>query len=175
MGYTHLEPGQECEIVERVYSCSGDFDISKLVNLSPAELNELVQTSTEKEKAIYAEALAAVARWKQQAYETVAYRKAQVYLRTLPVTHTSNQWVKGEYDWHEMSNMVYKFTWRSYTNTRWDSKQKASVPVSWELSWYLTYNTPREPDFNGPGRQIAGQERKRFGDTAAMGCLIITC
>lgn len=168
MGYTHLEPGQECEIVERVYSCDGNSDISALVQLSPAKLDELAQASMEKEKAIYAEALAIVARWKQQAYETVAYRKAQVYLRTLPVTHTSNQWVKGEYDWHEMSNMVYKFIWRSYENTRWDSTQKKSVPVSWELSWYLTYNTPKEPDFTGSGRQIAGQERKRFGEKATM-------
>ena len=168
MGYTHLEPGQECEIVERVYSCDGNSDISALVQLSTAELDELAQDSMEKEKAIYAEALAIVARWKQQAYETVAYRKAQAYLRTLPVTHTSNQWVKGEYDWHEISNMVYKFIWRSYENSRWDSKQKKSVPVSWELSWYLTYNTPREPDFTGSGRQIAGQERKRFGEKATM-------
>lgn len=134
MGYTHLEPGQECEIVERVYSCDGNLGIFALVQLSPAKLDELAQASMEKEKTIYAEALAIVARWKQQAYETVAYRKAQAYLRTLPVTHTSNQWVKGEYDWHEISNMVYKFIWRSYENTRWDSKQKKSVPVSWELS-----------------------------------------
>ena len=130
MGYTHLEPGQECENVERVHFCDGNSDISALVQLSPAKLDELAQASMEKERAIYAEALAIVALWKQQAYETVAYRKAQAYLRTLPVTHTSNQWVKGEYDWHEISNMVYKFIWRSYENTRWDSKQKKSVPVS---------------------------------------------
>ena len=74
MGYTHLEPGQECEIVERMYSCDGNSDISALVQLSTAELDELAQDSMEKEKAIYAEALAIVARWKQQAYETVAYR-----------------------------------------------------------------------------------------------------
>lgn len=95
MGYTHLEPGQECEIVERVYSCDGNSDISALVQLSPAKLDELAQASMEKEKTIYAEALAIVGRWKQQAYETVAYHKAQAYLRTLPVTHTSNQWVKS--------------------------------------------------------------------------------
>lgn len=45
MGYTHLEPGQECEIVERVYSCDGNSDISTLVQLSPAELDELAQDS----------------------------------------------------------------------------------------------------------------------------------
>ena len=52
MGFTHLEPGQECEIVERVYSCDGNSDISALIQLSSAELDELAQASMEKEKAI---------------------------------------------------------------------------------------------------------------------------
>lgn len=132
------------------------------------ELDKRVQGSVEKEKAAYSEVLAATAKWKRQAYETVAYRKAQAYLRTMSVSHTSNRQVDGDYGWHELSNMVYKLMWWTSENTCWNSQQKKSVPASWEVSWYLTYNTPKEPDYTGSGRQIAGQERKRFGDKAAM-------
>ena len=64
--------------------------------------------------------------------------------------------------------MVYKFTWRIYENTSWSRVQQKSVINSYELSWYLTYNTTPNPDYSGPGRQIAGQESKRFGDKASL-------
>lgn len=56
--------------------------------------------------------------------------------------------------------MVYKMSWRVYENTRYDKAKKESVPVSWEISWYLTFNTPREPDYSGPGpsNRRSGQE-----------------
>ena len=64
--------------------------------------------------------------------------------------------------------MVYKFTWHIYENSSWNRVQQKSVINSYELSWYLTYNTTPNPDYSGPGRQIAGQERKRFGDKASL-------
>jgi hypothetical protein len=168
MAYTHLDPGRELEVSAHIYYCDSQSGIPELVKLSMEELKALEQDSIEQEKAIYAKLLAEEKEWTQQAGKTLALRKAQAYLKTPPVQHTFNQWVAGQYDWHEMSNMVYKFTWRTYENTRWDRTLQKSVMTSWELSWYLTYNTTHEPDDTGPGRQIAGQERKRFGDLETL-------
>ena len=168
MGYTHLDPGRELEISSHIYFSSSQSDLSELVKLSPDALKEQEQASVDQEKAIYAEILKVSEKWVQQAMKTCELRKAQQYLTIPPTPHTANVWIDGEYDWHEISNMVYKMSWRVYENTRYDKAKKESVPVSWEISWYLTFNTPREPDYSGPGRQIAGQDRKRFTDKAAM-------
>ena len=126
------------------------------------------QESVEQERAIYGRLLDLAKEWGKRASQTVALRQAQGYLRTLPSPHTSNQWKETEHGWHELSNMVYSFTWRVYERTTWDSKAGKSVPVAWELSWYLTFNTPQDPDCTESGRQIAGQQGKVFKDTADM-------
>ena len=166
MSYTHLDPGRELEVCGHIYS--NQIDLSELVLLTPEELKAREAASIEQEKAIYDRMVEIEKEWVQQASQTMAMRKAQQYQKTPPTPHTANQWVEGEYGWHERSNMVYKFTWRIYENTSWSRAQQKSVVNSYELSWYLTYNTSREPDYTGPGRQIAGQESKRFGDKASL-------
>lgn len=163
-----LEPGKELRIHRYLYYSETQFDISELVKLPPAELVALEQDSISKEKAIYAKLGEMEKEWVQQAQQTDRARKALQYLQTKAAPHTANVWKKGEYDWHEISNMVYKMTWRVYENTRYDNTAKKSVPVSWDLSWYLVFNTPPNPDYSGAGRQIAGQDRKRFTDKAVM-------
>lgn len=108
MSYSHLDPGRELEICGHLYS--NQMDLSELVQLPPAELRKREEASVEQEKAIYAKMLEIEKEWVQQAIQTLAFRKAQQYLKVPPTLHTSNKWVKGEYDWHEISNMVYKFT-----------------------------------------------------------------
>lgn len=166
MSYSHLDPGRELEVCGHIYS--NQIDLSELVLLSSEELKTREAASVEQEKAIYDKMLKIETEWVQQASQTMAYRKAQQYLKTPPTPHTSNKWVKGSYDWHEMSNMVYKFTWHIYENTEWSRVEQKSVIRSYDLSWYLTYNTPREPDYTGSGPQIAGQQRKRFKDKADL-------
>lgn len=168
MAYTHLDPGRELEISTRVYYYSHQIDISELVKLTPEQLNEREEASVEQEKAIYEKMLEMEKAWGRQAGCTMALRNAREYLRTPPTKHTSNQWVAGEYGWHEMSNMVYKFTWHIYENTSWSRAEQKSVIRSYDLSWYLTYNTTNKPDYTGPGRQLAGQERKHFADKASL-------
>ena len=135
MGYTHLDPGRELEISSHIYFSSSQSDLSELVKLSPDALKEQEQASVDQEKAIYAEILKVSEKWVQQAMKTCELRKAQQYLTIPPTPHTANVWIDGEYDWHEISNMVYKMSWRVYENTRYDKAKKESVPVSWEISW----------------------------------------
>ena len=106
MGYTHLDPGRELEISSHIYFSSSQSDLSELVKLSPDALKEQEQASVDQEKAIYAEILKVSEKWVQQAMKTCELRKAQQYLTIPPTPHTANVWIDGEYDWHEISNMV---------------------------------------------------------------------
>ena len=168
MAYTHIDPGKELEISERVYSYAGKLDISDLVTLSVAELAKQEQASAEKEKEIFEKMKSIITEWRGQAQETNRLRQAQQYLKASPAEHTSNCWTEDQYGRHEISNMVYSMSWRTNENTRYDRAAQRSITYSWEVSWYLTYNTPRNPDNSGNGRRIAGQDRKRFTDKADM-------
>lgn len=112
MSYTHLDPGKELEISERMYFSYDGVSLSSLVALSPEELRRMEESSVEQEKAIYDRLCSVADEWRRQAKQTLDLRKAQEYLRIPATSHTSNQWVKGKYDWYELSNMVYKMTYR---------------------------------------------------------------
>lgn len=168
MAYTHIDPGKELQISEHIYSYAGKLDISGLVTLSLAELAAQEQASAEKEKEFFGKIKSIVTEWRAQAQETNRLRQAQQYLMASPAEHTSNCWTEDQYGHHKISNMVYSMWWRTSENTRYDRAAQRSITYSWEVSWYLTYNTPRNPDNSGNGRQLAGQDRKRFTDKADM-------
>ncbi|MCI9670162.1 MAG: hypothetical protein HFF49_01250 [Lawsonibacter sp.] len=167
MAYTHLKPGEHLEISETSYFHPKESAVAALVALSPQELEKMEQASIEQEQAIYDSICSIAHQWVDQALHTTDIRKAREYLRTPATSHTSNQWVKEKYDWYERSNMVYKMTYRIYEGTDYRSNIKPR-PIYWELSWYLTFNTPKNPDYSGNGWQIAGQHQKRFTDKAEM-------
>lgn len=167
MAYTHLKPGEHLEISETAYFHVKESTVAELVSLSPQELEKMEQASVEQEQAIYDQICSIAHDWVKQALYTADLRKAREYLRIPAVKHTSNQWVEGKYDWHELSNMVYKMTYRINENTDYRSNARPR-PTYWELSWYLTFNTPQNPDYSGSGWQIAGQRQKRFNDKAAL-------
>ena len=98
------------------------------------------------------------AAWEEQAGRTLFLDKALEYARTLPVTHTANQWEAPDEYRHIRSNMVYQMDYSISENTRYDSAAQKSVPYSWTLRWSLRTNAP------GSYRQakIAGQDRKVF-------------
>ena len=165
---THLKPGVELEITARAYFESASADMSSLVQLSPETLKEREEASAAQEEVIYDEAQAVIQKWYAQAAQTINYRKAQEYLKVCPVSHTSNQWTVDQHGRHEMSNMVYCFSWREYERTEWSRAEQKSVVVAWDLSWSLYFNTTQNPDYSGSGRRLAGQDRKVFKDRAAM-------
>ncbi len=168
MAYTHLEPGEKLEVSEQVHFNIKNSDISTLVRSSPEELKKKEIASVKKEQDIFDELSGVIEKWQAQAAQTLSYRKAQEYLKVRPPGHTSNQWKENRYGRHEMSNMVYSFSWRVDERTKWDRAAQESIPVAWDLSWSVTFNTPANPDYSGSGRQIAGQDRKVFKDRAAM-------
>lgn len=170
MAYTHIDPGWEIEVSTRLYQ-NGDKDrVAELVKLPCTELMELEQASVAKEKAIFEKFSVIEAEWLKQAAETKALREAKEYLMALPVDHTYNQWKKDEYGNFQISNMVYKMTYRIYEQTHYDRTKQETVTDAWRLSWGLHFNTINRPtpDLTGSGWEIAGQRDKRFTDKAAM-------
>lgn len=161
--YDTLEPGKSIKIERSIFADDEAIDIAPYLNQSQEELTAALQESQNGEKAVLDKLQEVLAEWAEQAGQTILYRKTLEYQQTLPVKHTANKWVKSEYNLHEISNMVYAMSWRSYTNTKYDRELQKSVPVSWDLTWSLRYNAPI-----GYGKKIAGQERKHFKDEAAM-------
>lgn len=168
MGYSRLEPGRELEVREYISFQRGRDGFCELIECSVDELLERKAESIVREKELCQRIDAAVEVWSKQAQQTQQYMKALEYVKTPPTPHTSNRWTVNEYGNHEMSNMVYRFSWREYEHTEWDRTLEKSVPKSWELTWSVTFNTPHNPDYSGDGWKIAGQDRKIFRDRASM-------
>lgn len=168
MGYSRLEPGRELEVREYISFQRGRDGFYELTECGVDELLERKAESIVREKELCQRIDAAVEAWSKQAQQTQQYMKALEYVKMPPTPHTSNRWTVSEYGNHEMSNMVYRFSWREYERTEWDRTLKKSVPKSWELTWSVTFNTPHNPDYSGDGWKIAGQDRKVFRDRASM-------
>lgn len=149
MGYSRLEPGRELEVREYISFQRGRDGFCELIECSVDELLERKAESIVREKELCQRIDAAVEVWSKQAQQTQQYMKALEYVKTPPTPHTSNRWTVNEYGNHEMSNMVYRFSWREYEHTEWDRTLKKSVPKSWELTWSVTFNTPHNPDDSG--------------------------
>lgn len=158
--YDHddLEPASTMRIERQIYFESGKADLSEAVKLPLAELLSLRAESTAAEQEVFDRLKEQAAAWEEQAGRTLFLDKALEYARTLPVTHTANQWEAPDEYRHIRSNMVYQMDYSISENTRYDSAAQKSVPYSWTLRWSLRTNAP------GSYRQakIAGQDRKVF-------------
>ena len=158
--YDHddLELASTMRIERRIYFESGKADLSEMVKLPLAELLSLRAESAAAEQEVFDRLKEQAAAWEEQAGRTLFLDKALEYARTLPVTHTANQWEAPDEYRHIRSNMVYQMDYSISENTRYDSAAQKSVPYSWTLRWSLRTNAP------GSYRQakIAGQDRKVF-------------
>ncbi len=165
---SYIRPGEELSITAHVYRSEGKKGVAALIALSMDELKRMEQASMEKEEAAFQSICELLPSWTEQARETVCIRAAMEYLKICPVTHTSNEWKMFDTFRHERSNMVYKMIWWVNERTEYDRGLQKSVPVSWDLRWYVCYNTVQNPDKTGSGWQIAGQDSKVFKDKVAM-------
>ena len=158
--YDHddLEPASTMRIERRIYFESGKADLSEMVKLPLAELLSLRAESAAAEQEVFDRLKEQAAAWEEQAGRTLFLDKALEYARTLPVTHTANQWEAPDEYRHIRSNMVYQMDYSISENTRYDSAAQKSVPYSWTLRWSLYTNSPH----GNQREKIAGQDRKVF-------------
>lgn len=160
--YDHddLEPASTMRIERRIYFESGKADLSEMVKLPLAELLSLRAESAAAEQEVFDRLKEQAAAWEEQAGRTLFLDKALEYARTLPVTHTANQWEAPDEYRHIRSNMVYQMDYSISENTRYDSAAQKSVPYSWTLRWGLYTNAPH----GNQREKIAGQDRKVFAN-----------
>lgn len=160
-------PSQELRITR--YPCLNEenLNISELVDSPLTELIEKESASVKKEEELCQKIEDAVAEWETQAKETIRLRKALEYLKTLPVEHTSNQWVEDGINRYAISNMVYRMTCSVSKNTLRYGKGKEPT-TRWVVSWSLMFNSPRKPMDYRSGWHIAGQDNKCYLDKAEM-------
>ena len=158
--YDHddLELASTMRIERRIYFESGKADLSEMVKLPLAELLSLRAESAAAEQEVFDRLKEQAAAWEEQAGRTLFLDKALEYARTLPVTHTANQWEAPDEYRHIRSNMVYQMDYSISENTRYDSAAQKSVPYSWTLRWSLYTNSPH----GNQREKIAGQDRKVF-------------
>ena len=158
--YDHddLEPASTMRIERRIYFESGKADLSEMVKLPLAELLSLRAESAAAEQEVFDRLKEQAAAWEEQAGRTLFLDKALEYARTLPVTHTANQWEAPDEYRHIRSNMVYQMDYSISENTRYDSAAQKSIPYSWTLRWGLYTNAPH----GNQREKIAGQDWKVF-------------
>ena len=145
-------------IERRIYFESDKADLSEMVKLPLAELLSLRAESAAAEQEVFDRLKEQAAAWEEQAGRTLFLDKALEYARTLPVTHTANQWEAPDEYRHIRSNMVYQMDYSISENTRYDSAAQKSIPYSWTLRWGLYTNAPH----GNQREKIAGQDRKVF-------------
>ena len=156
--HDNLETAETMKIERQIYFESEKADLSEAVKLPLAELLSLRAESAAAEQEVFDRLKEQAAAWEEQAGRTLFLDKALEYARTLPVTHTANQWEAPDEYRHIRSNMVYQMDYSISENTRYDSAAQKSVPYSWTLRWSLYTNAPR----GNPMEKIAGQDRKVF-------------
>lgn len=158
-----LEPGKEIKIEHKISMPRPD--IAGLVSQTAEALEKQRGESANKERVIYNKLRGAFEEWEKQAAQTQQLDKAIQYVKTKAVEHTSNRWIKDEYNWHRMSNAVYRMYYRIVENKRRDLAAQKDITTSWELSWGVYVQDPSDAKTNG---RIAGQDQKRFADKIAM-------
>ena len=138
--------------------------MTELVALSRSELESRINESKSKETAIFQKLKGAISEWEVQGANTMLLECALEYVRTPEVKHTNNEWKKtGKNAW-EISNRVYRMSYRIDEKTVYDAKSKKSIPVLWIVSWNLSYNAPRQPNSNRyyGDTQLDGQRGKKY-------------
>lgn len=165
-----LETGKCIRFRHEISFDESKADLTELVALSRSELESRINESKSKETTIFQKLKGAISEWEVQGANTMLLECALEYVRTPEVKHTNNEWKKtGKNAW-EISNRVYRMSYYIDERTAYDSKLKKSIPVSWAVSWSLSYNAPRQPNSNRyyyGDTQLDGQSSKKYDNKGA--------
>lgn len=135
-------------------------EMAPLIVLPISELLEKRRASVKLEKEIYANIQGSVKEWEKQAAQTLLLDKALEYVRTPTVEHTSNEWKQQKDGSWEISNLVYKMSYKIWEDTKGDKTG------TWLVSWELEMNCPTRPSaesmYYAGESTVAEQKRKRY-------------
>jgi hypothetical protein len=161
-----LKPGDEMKIEHRVVYSNNAAALSQFTALPVERLERMRAESANAEQKIFEDLQTAAGAWDRQAGNTALIDAALEYIKTRLPEHTANEWRKSDYDHMERSNTVYKMSYYIYADTHYNRETKRSEPVAWHLTWNVATNAPHK--HYSRVDHIAGQDRKRFTDHAAM-------
>lgn len=157
--YDHdeLEPGAHLTI-ERTLYYRDTADLTPYIALTLTELQAMREKSSATENDLFQRLKSIADEWEVQGAKTLMIDKAIQYVNTPQQQHTENEWVKKDYH-YEISNRVYKMTYRviPVTIRNWDTN--TDEIVGWTVTWDVYVNNPgtvQHPTI------IAGQRDKRF-------------
>ena len=109
-------------------------DFKPFLDVPVKDLERQLKDSQAAEKKIYDELQTAAKAWDEHGSRTLLLQKAIEYLKTPVVEHTANEWKQHTDGSWEISNLVYKMTFRI---------DKAGD--EWKLTWELQYTAPGLP------------------------------
>lgn len=122
-----LETGKCIKFRHEISFDESKADLTELVALSRSELESRINESKSKETAIFQKLKGAISEWEVQGANTMLLECALEYVRTPEVKHTNNEWKKtGKNAW-EISNRVYRMSYRIDEKTVYDAKSKKSI------------------------------------------------
>lgn len=148
--YDRLTEGNSIKLEHSIYV--DENDMTDLISKPLEKIQAMRDNSAAKEKAAFEKVRQTAQGWEKQAAVTRRIDRAIEYLNVPETEHTSNKWVNGkdEYDYSNISNMVYTMSYRIYERSSWRTDAK-----KYDVRWFIYTNSPRD-NYN---LNVAGQER----------------
>lgn len=129
-----LREGREINVQRHIMYQGENADFTPFLEVPHKELETRLKDSIAEEKKIFDELQTAIKAWDEHGAHTLLLQKAIEYIKTPPVKHTANVWKQQKDGAWEISNLVYKMTFKI---TRQGDE--------WKLAWELQYTAPGLP------------------------------
>lgn len=153
-----LRAGGEIEVVRTMAYRGENANFKPFLAVPHKELEQRLKESMAAEKKIYDELQKLIGSWEVHGAETLLLEKAIEYLKTEQVKNTSNIWQQNDDGTWEISNLVYRMTFKIVKSGD-----------EWKLSWELQFTAPGKPSVQyysyydrGPKKRIEYEGSKKY-------------
>jgi hypothetical protein len=168
----HLEPGGGFKIDHSI-SVHDDIErLKSLIAIPQGDLEKMREENAAAERAVFDRLRGEADEWAEIAANTNLMDQALEYLKVPQAEHTSNEWHEDSSGYKSKSNSVYNMTYYAYEDTSYDRQTQMRITNAWYLTWRVDVGGPSGGGYYSQrvsgSRKIAGQDRKRFTDKAAM-------
>lgn len=128
-GYLH--EGSQINVQRQIIYHGDNADFTPFLEVPHKELEKRLKDSIAEEKKVFNDTQEKLKAWDGHGAQTLLLKKAIEYLKTPTVEHTTNEWKQGKDGTWEISNLVYKMTFKIKKNGD-----------EWKLAWELQYTAP---------------------------------
>jgi hypothetical protein len=168
----NLEPGGGFKIEHSISVRDNTERLKSLIAIGQGDLEKMKEKNVAAEQAVFDRLRGEANEWDEIAANTNLMNRALEYLKVPRAEHTSNKWSEDSYGYKSRSNAVYKMSYNVYEDTSYDRRTQTHITNAWYLTWRVDVGGPPGGGYCGQrvsgSHKIAGQDRKRFTDKAAM-------